>query len=83
MVSVGSVNEAIVHPREVFCPLVALAAYAFIIVHNHPSGAPTPSKADKAFTRRLAEAAAFMEIYLLDHVIVGDYYFSFKEAGLL
>ncbi len=88
-VSTGSVNESIAHPRDIFQPAVAHSAYAIIVVHNHPSGDPSPSEADRRLTRRLTEASALLQIPLLDHVILGmpaDHrpaYFSFKEAGLL
>lgn len=88
-VSLGSVNESIAHPREVFRPALRQAAYAIIVVHNHPSGDPTPSSTDHSLTRRLAEAAELLQIKLLDHVIIGSPadgrapYFSFKEAGVL
>jgi DNA repair protein RadC len=85
LVSVGSVNESIVHPREVFRAAIVAGSYALILMHNHPSGDPAPSQPDHALTRRLAEAAEFLQIKVLDHVIVGDgsRYFSFKEAGVL
>ena len=88
-VSVGSVNESIAHPRDVFRPAVVSSAYAVIVVHNHPSGDASPSQADHNLTRRLAEAAELLQIKLLDHVIIGapaegnPGYFSFKEAGVL
>ena len=89
-VSLGSVNESIAHPREVFRPAFLVPkAYAIILVHNHPSGDPTPSSTDHSLTRRLAEAAELLQIKLLDHVIIGSPadgrtpYFSFKEAGVL
>ena len=88
-VSSGTVNESIAHPREIFRPAMIASAYAMIVVHNHPSGDPSPSQADHSLTRRLAEAAELMQIKLLDHVIIGAQsstgpgYFSFKEAGVL
>lgn len=88
-VSLGSVNESIAHPRDVFRPAVVASAYAVIVVHNHPSGDPSPSQSDHSLTRRLAEAAELLQIKLLDHVIIGapaegrPPYFSFKEAGVL
>ena len=88
-VSLGSVNESIAHPRDVFRPAVISSAYAVIVVHNHPSGDPSPSQADHSLTRRLAEAAELLQIKLLDHIIIGAPadgrlpYFSFKEAGVL
>lgn len=88
-VSLGSVNESIAHPRDVFRPAVISSAYAVIVVHNHPSGDPSPSQSDHGLTRRLAEAAELLQIKLLDHIIIGAPaegrlpYFSFKEAGVL
>ena len=88
-ISSGTVNESIAHPREIFRPAVIASAYAVIVVHNHPSGDPSPSQADHSLTRRLAEAAELMQIKLLDHLIIGAKsnngtgYFSFKEAGVL
>jgi DNA repair protein RadC len=83
LVSVGSLNESVAHPREIFRPLIALAAYAFILVHNHPSGDSTPSEADRRLTVRLNDGAKLLQIQMLDHVVMGDPHFSFKEAGLL
>ena len=88
-ISRGSLNESIAHPREVFRPAIAKGAYAIAVVHNHPSGDPQPSEADRRLTRRLMEAGALLQIPLVDHVIIGttrgDHppYFSFREAGLL
>ncbi len=88
-ISTGSVNESIAHPREIFRPAIIHAAYAFILVHNHPSGDPSPSEADLRLTRRIQEAAQLLQVRLVDHVIIGmpgpntPGFFSFKEAGLL
>jgi DNA repair protein RadC len=88
-VSLGSLNESVAHPREIFQPALIHSAYAIIVVHNHPSGDPSPSEADLRLTRRLAEAAKLLQITLLDHVIIGSPrdgrapYYSFKEAGIL
>ncbi len=88
-VSLGSINESIAHPRDVFRPAVIASAYAVIVVHNHPSGDSSPSQTDHSLTRRLAEAAELLQIKLLDHIIIGAPtdgsagYFSFKEAGVL
>jgi DNA repair protein RadC len=88
-VSLGSVNESIAHPRDVFRPAVISSAYAVIVVHNHPSGDASPSQTDHSLTRRLAEAAELLQIKLLDHIVIGapsetsPGYFSFKEAGVL
>ena len=70
-VSLGSVNESIAHPRDIFRPAVISSAYAVIVVHNHPSGDASPSQTDHSLTRRLAEAAELMQIKLLDHIIIG------------
>lgn len=84
MVSEGSLNQSIVHPREVFVPAVRESAAAVIFVHNHPSGDPAPSREDREITRRLKEAGDLLGIRVLDHVIIGDgSYFSFTESGLL
>ncbi len=89
VVSVGTVNESSAHPREILRPVITRGAYGFILVHNHPSGDPSPSRADEAITRRVSEAAALMQIRFIDHVIIGRPspgrapYFSFREAGLI
>jgi DNA repair protein RadC len=83
-VSEGSLNQSIVHPREVFSPAVKESAAAMILVHNHPTGDPAPSQEDIAITRRLKEAGEIMGIRVLDHIIVGDgEYLSFVERGLM
>lgn len=83
-VSVGSLNESVVHPREVFKPAIRESASAVIFVHNHPSGDPQPSAQDRRLTDRLCEAGRLVGIRVLDHMIVGrDTYFSFAERGLL
>lgn len=88
-VSLGSLNESIAHPREIFRPAMVHSAYAVIVVHNHPSGDPSPSEADHRLTRRLSEAAQLLQINLLDHIIIGapaqgrPPYYSFKEGGIL
>jgi DNA repair protein RadC len=83
-VSAGSLTETLVHPREVFTLAIAKRAASVAVVHNHPSGDPAPSAADKAITKRLASVAQLVGIRLLDHVIVGeDGYYSFSERGAL
>lgn len=88
-VSLGSLNESVAHPREIFQPALTYSAYAFILVHNHPSGDPTPSEADRRLTVRLTEASRLLQIQMLDHVVIGSAdngrqpYFSFREAGLI
>src|SRR5271154_5873745 len=83
LVSIGSLNESIVHSREVFRSAVAMNAYAVVLMHSHPSGDSDPSEADRRITRRLLEASQLLQIMLLDHVIIGKKWFSFREAGLL
>ncbi len=88
-VSLGSLNECIAHPREIFKVVIQFNAYGFILVHNHPSGDPSPSDADRRLTIRLAECARLLQILFCDHVILGSPapgrqpYFSFKECGIL
>ena len=83
-VSIGSLMASVIHPREVFRPAIGLAAAALILVHNHPSGDPTPSVEDHQVTIRLAEAGALLGIRLLDHVVVAaDGFRSFKDEGWL
>ncbi len=84
VVSVGSLNSSIVHPREVFKNPIRRSANSLILVHNHPSGDPTPSKEDIAVTARILEAGKILGIEILDHIIIGDNkYSSLKEKGLL
>ena len=86
----GTLNESLFHPREAFRPAIARQAHAVILVHNHPSGNPSPSDADLHVTRRMKEAGALLQVELLDHVILGAprageerSYFSFRDEGLL
>ena len=69
-ISVGTLDASLVHPREVFRPAIRDAAAAIILVHNHPSGDPTPSGEDLAVTERLEQAASTIDIRILDHIIV-------------
>jgi DNA repair protein RadC len=83
-ISEGSLNQSIVHPREVFNPAVRESAAAVILVHNHPSGDPAPSREDMEITRRLKEAGELMGVRVLDHIIIGDGSFvSFTAKGML
>jgi DNA repair protein RadC len=88
-VSLGSLNECLAHPREILRPIIAHNAYGFILVHNHPSGDPAPSEADRRLTVRISEAARLLQITLFDHLIIGAPapgrlpYFSFREAGVI
>jgi RadC-like JAB domain len=82
LVSLGSVNESLAHPREVFRPAIADAAFAVIVAHNHPSGDPSPSDTDNYLCNRLYRAGDLLQIRLLDFVIVGDSrYFSMAETA--
>jgi DNA repair protein RadC len=84
LVTRGLLNSALVHPREVFRAAIAEAAAGIIVVHNHPSGDPTPSPEDRAVTRQLAEAGRLLDLPLYDHVILaGDRFISFVAAGWL
>lgn len=83
-ISEGSLNQSIVHPREVFSPAVRESAAAIILVHNHPSGDPAPSREDREITRRLKDAGELMGVKVLDHIIIGDGSFvSFTAQGML
>ncbi|MEQ1861629.1 MAG: DNA repair protein RadC [Chthoniobacteraceae bacterium] len=88
-VSLGSLNESLAHPREVFRPALLYAAFGLIVVHNHPSGDSTPSDADRRLTQRLRSAAELLSIQLIDHIILGNAdggrvpWFSFRQAGML
>jgi DNA repair protein RadC len=82
LVAQGSLASCMVHPREVFAPLVRRRAAAAILVHNHPSGDPTPSPEDERLTERLVEAGRLLGIAVLDHLVVArDGYYSFRDAG--
>ena len=84
VLSVGTLDASLVHPREVFRAATAGGAAAVVLFHNHPSGDPTPSVDDVALTERMVHAGAIMGIEVLDHVVLADVrYFSFKESGRL
>ncbi len=84
LVTRGLLNSSLVHPREVFRTAIAEAAAGIIVVHNHPSGDPTPSAEDEAVTRQLVAAGRLLDLPLYDHVILaGDRFTSFAESGLL
>jgi DNA repair protein RadC len=84
LITRGLLNSSLVHPREVFRAAIAEAAAGIIVVHNHPSGDPTPSVEDRTVTRQLAEAGRLLDLPLYDHVVIaGDRYVSFATAGLL
>jgi DNA repair protein RadC len=85
----GTVSETTAHPREILRPVITRGAHGFVLIHNHPSGDPSPSRADEVVTRRIAEAAKMMQVEFLDHVIIGrpsqgrSAYYSFREAGVV
>ncbi|MDI6916912.1 MAG: DNA repair protein RadC, partial [Thermoplasmatales archaeon] len=83
-ISVGSLNANIVHPREVFKVAISESAASVILVHNHPSGDPKPSKDDVEITKRLMETGEVIGIKVLDHMIIGDgRWVSLKEEKLI
>jgi DNA repair protein RadC len=84
LITRGILNSSLVHPREVFREAIAERAAAIILVHNHPSGDPTPSADDRAITGQLVAAGKLLDIPVADHVVVGKgRYVSFSEAGIL
>jgi DNA repair protein RadC len=89
VVSVGTVSESNAHPREVLRPVIARGGFGFVLIHNHPSGDASPSRADELVTRRLIDAAELMQVKFLDHVIIGkpglgrEPYYSFRQAGFV
>ena len=84
IISIGTLNQSLVHPREVFADAIADRAAGIIIAHNHPSGQLTPSLEDRRVTKRLKEVGTIMGIELLDHLILSrEGYLSFREEGLV
>ena len=80
----GSVRESLIMPREIFLEALKFQAVSVVLLHNHPSGDPTPSRADISVTERLRETGEILGIPLLDHIIIGDnHYISLKELGIL
>lgn len=83
-ISKGTVNASLITPRELFIEALQKNAVSIIILHNHPSGDPSPSKEDVLVTKRIREAGLLIGIDLLDHVVIGDNcYISFREEGIL
>jgi len=83
-ISQGTLTASLVHPREVFRAAVREAAAALVLVHNHPSGEPAPSREDREVTRRLVRAGEVVGVRVVDHVVVAERgYYSFREAGEL
>ena len=84
LVSRGILNSSLVHPREVFREAIAERAASLVLVHNHPSGDPTPSVDDRAITTQLVAAGRLLDIPIQDHLVIGrGRFISFAEAGLL
>ncbi|HCL02312.1 MAG TPA: hypothetical protein DHW61_07845 [Lachnoclostridium phytofermentans] len=84
IISIGTVNASIMSPREIFLLAVKYEAVYIILLHNHPSGDPTPSKEDIAVTKRMKEAGELLGVTLMDHIIIGDNrYISLKEQGII
>lgn len=84
VVSVGTINSSLVHPREVFKGALLSNATSLIFLHNHPSGDPNPSQEDKVITERLSQAGKILGIAVLDHIIIaGEAWRSFSEDGLI
>lgn len=83
-ISEGSLNASIVHPREVMIPAIKESAASFAVIHNHPSGDPTPSQQDFEITHRLSKTGKIIGINMVDHIIIGgNNFFSFADEGLL
>lgn len=84
LISIGTLNTSSVHPRELFKPAIRRSAASIILVHNHPSGDPEPSREDCEVTERLVEAGKLLGIEVLDHLIIGDNKFvSLKAKGFI
>jgi DNA repair protein RadC len=84
LITRGLLNSSLVHPREVFRAAIAEAAAGIIVVHNHPSGDPTPSAEDRAATKQLVSAGQLLDVPVYDHVIIaGDRFVSFAATGLM
>ncbi len=83
-VSEGTLTSSLVHPREAFTPAIRESAASLILVHNHPSGDPSPSREDEEITNRLVEGGKVLGIGVLDHIIIGQWsYYSFADRGRL
>ena len=83
-VSIGSLCASIVHPREIFKPAMIAGSASIILVHNHPSGDPSPSQEDLEVTKRLVDGGNLLGVAVRDHVIIGEgVWYSFREKGLI
>ena len=84
VISIGSLNASIVHPREVFKGALELSSASLIVCHNHPSGDPSPSREDIMVTEKLVDGGKLLGIDVLDHIIIGDgRYVSLKDEGFI
>jgi DNA repair protein RadC len=84
MITTGTLNQTLIHPREIFAPAIEKRAQALILLHNHPSGDPQPSRPDIDLTKRLREVGEVVGISVLDHIIIGaDCYFSFADENMM
>lgn len=83
LVSKGTIDSSLVHPRDVFKCAILSNAKAIILLHNHPSGDSTPSPDDSYVTKKLQKAGEIMGIEVLDHIIIGDVPYSYKDEGLM
>jgi DNA repair protein RadC len=83
MITLGTLTQSLVHPREIFAPAIELRAASVILIHCHPSGDPKPSQQDIEITKRLSQVGEIMGIKVLDHVIIGDDYFSFVDKEIM
>ena len=81
LVSVGILDASIIHPREIFSNAIRKSAKSVILVHNHPSGDASPSKEDAEITEQLKKAGELLDIVLLDHVIIGNKWYSFRDEN--
>jgi DNA repair protein RadC len=83
MITLGTLNQSLIHPREIYSAAISLRSAGIILVHNHPSGDTNPSKQDIEITKRLCEVGKLMGIEVIDHVIIGDNYFSFVDQEMM
>ena len=79
---IGTLDQALVHPREIFGPALTMGASALVLAHNHPSGDPTPSEQDNAVTKRARECGELLGIAMLDHIVIGESrFYSFADEA--
>ena len=84
IISIGSIDMNIIHPRELFKPAIEYSAYSIIMIHNHPSGNPQPSQADIEITQKIKQTGEILQIPLTDHIIIGqNTYYSFVKSNKL